>query len=64
MKRLYVTQTHNPQYFDHVDNKQPKWVYIVDKVTNSTMPAIKDVLTKIELDDHYCASADWEVSIK
>jgi hypothetical protein len=65
MKRLFVHQTNNAQYNprDPDLDKEPMWVYVVDKVTNSTTPSIGQILSMIELDDRYCASADWEVTI-
>lgn len=65
MKRLFVHQTYNPQFSgDPRDENNPdRFVYIVDKVTNSTTPQINATLTVIELDDRYCGSVDWEVTI-
>lgn len=60
MKKLFVTQTLNPEWSPGtVDETR---AYIVDKVINSTEPAIRDLVSPDELDS-YCESDDWQVLI-
>ena len=69
MKTLLLEQRLNPEW--KIDPTKPdggqsdpdRWLYLVMKVTNSTTPRITDVMTREEA-DVYCASTDWEVTIK
>ena len=69
MKTLLLEQRVNPDW--KIDPTAPdggqrdpqRWVYLVQKVTNSTVPRIYDTLTPAEA-DVYCDDDAWEVTIK
>lgn len=56
MKRLYLQQRYN------ATSTKDRYGYVVKKVKNSTSPAIGEVLSKAEVDEH-CNSKDWAVDI-
>ena len=64
MKTLQVTQVIDGSVYDRDTEKHnPVYVYEVDKVTNSVIPAIRTRLTRDEMVD-YCCDEEWNVTIK
>lgn len=63
MKKLYVHQQLNSEYRgpEHTPELD-RYVYVVDKVINSTSPTIMDSLTKGQVDE-LCEADDWKVTV-
>lgn len=62
MKKLFVHQQLNQEYLGDHTPELGRYVYVVDKVVNSTLPQPRQALNKDEV-DKLCNDEDWQVTI-
>ena len=65
MKQLVLSQIYNPDYNNTEGplNDPERYVYKVEKVTNSTTPQIAWPHLSVELVEVYCNDENWNVTI-
>ena len=62
MKKLTLIQRFNPKYVGEHTPDEPKSIYVVEHVINSTTPQIHETLSQDEA-QNYCDNEDWQVTI-
>lgn len=66
MKKLILSQIHNPNYSklpaENLDDPD-LWVYVVEKVTNSITPTIGWPNLSAQQASSYCHDDEWDVTI-